>query len=161
VRQVIDPVQIELSNEVSAAYYGYWKHGASYQWGDWNKRATPQLSKEQFDYLSGLISTMGTIAFHYVNVSMGTIVPLDTYWLEDATYRFHITGPRPPTEEVVPSLIADGEPLGPQEYTLVEPVLLAKLDELEAALGVSTRGLRDYFIAEVLAATAVDITGVF
>lgn len=159
VRQVVDPVQIELANEVSAAYYGYWKQDASYQWGDWNKRATPQLSKEQFDLLSGLISTMGAVAFHYVNLDLGTPIPLDNYWLIDTTYRFHIF-----EDEVVetdPDVSADGQPLGPEEYVERGPILLAELDQLEAALGASTRGLRDYFIAELFASTAVDITGVF
>lgn len=161
VRQLVDPAQIRVTNELSEVYYRRWKYGLPYLYGDWDVCPTYEQTKQQFNLLCGLVQTMGRIAFHYVNVDMGTPVPLETYWLEDITIRYHPDYSFTTEENPPVSSSSDGYPLGPEEYVELGPVFLAQLDDIEAQLGQSTRGIRDYYISIVLADTGVDLTGVF
>lgn len=160
VRQTSDVAALIIHDELSTVYYLAWKFGNSYVYGDWDKLSTIEESRKQFNILCHLTSIMGEIAFHYVNLDLGT--PVDEY-----TYRFVETSERfrwPPfADEIpVPSYPPEGQLLQDVEtYEDQLPIWLNKLDAYEIPLGKPTRGIRDYFISLCLASTGVDLTGVF
>lgn len=52
---------------LTTAYRDFWRNGLSSPWQGFDKQATPELSKELFDKLHGLIFWHRDVAFHTLN----------------------------------------------------------------------------------------------
>src|SRR3990167_2706054 len=76
LRKDIDPPFLAAANELSDAYYKFWKRGESSPWQGFDVRATLELSKALFDKLHGALWNAHALAIHDANVARG--FPYDT-----------------------------------------------------------------------------------
>lgn len=83
LRKVIDPKINEIHDELSLAYYDYWKHGKSKPFYGFDVQATPEESKKLFDKLHGLIWEWYDVIFHNENKKQ----PANKQYSED-DYRY-------------------------------------------------------------------------
>lgn len=81
IRRVIDPKYNKLADDLSEAYYNFWKKGLSHPWMGYDVLDSPQKSKEQFDKLHGLIWLWYDVEFNDYNLSLPPEqrIPLDQY----------------------------------------------------------------------------------
>ena len=68
LRQQIDGKYNQAHDELSAAYYDYWKAGRSCPWQGYDVQPTPEESKALFDKLHGLIFAHYSMGFHIENL---------------------------------------------------------------------------------------------
>lgn len=161
VRVQADPVQLRMFDELSEAFYGAWKKNVPYQYGDWNLVVgDAKATDDRFNQLQHLVSLMGLVGFHYANVAMGYPVGEDEYRYVDTTYRYRVVVGDVSAETEV-DYTNDGAALGPITREDLLPGWIADMDRMEALLGESTRGIRDYYIELFLLQTGIDLTGVF
>ncbi len=69
IRKDFDKPYNRLADELSDAYYNYWKKGKSKPWQGYDVQPTPERSKELFDKLHGLIWHWYNVNFHKLNMS--------------------------------------------------------------------------------------------
>ena len=81
IRKVVDPKYNKLADELSEAYYNFWKKGLSHPWRGYDVLDSPEKSKEQFDKLHGLIWLWYNVEFNDYNLSLPPEkrIPLDQY----------------------------------------------------------------------------------
>lgn len=138
VRKISDLPKIEIDNAVSEVYHRWWAYGESFPWGGFDRIVgDSENTKKLFDQLSHLLQLMQRVTFHHVNLSIGS--PVD-----ESDYRYERVG-IPPDETYIDLL----------------PVWIAEMDAVDAAVGGSTRFIRDGYIALTLELTGVDLTGIF
>lgn len=70
IRRTLDASFNQEHDELSAAYYDYWRKGLSKPWKGYDAQATPEASKVLFDKLHGLIFHRYTVAFHNANMKL-------------------------------------------------------------------------------------------
>lgn len=68
-RKVVDPVINDLHDELEDAYYKHWKLGKSYDFHGYDKKATVEESKAQFDLLHGMVFRLHDNLIHAQNMS--------------------------------------------------------------------------------------------
>ena len=71
IRKKVDAKYNLWHDELSKAYYDYWKHGKSYPWKGYDVKDTPEESKAQFDKLHGLIFLLHEKALYEQNIADG------------------------------------------------------------------------------------------
>lgn len=64
IRSSFDAKYNIAHDELSDAYYSYWKKGLSHAWKGYDVQATPEQSKTLFDKLHGLIFLKRDVDFH-------------------------------------------------------------------------------------------------
>lgn len=145
LRELTERAYIEMDDELSAAYYDYWRNGLSFQWGRWDTRNNPPDDLRQFNLLCIMLQDMNTIVFHRMNVNdpLGG-VPEDQYrFRDDTTYD------------------EDGNQTGPLTIVDLPAVARTRLNETTGTLGVSTRALRDHFLQRVYDLSGHNLSGEF
>ncbi len=70
LRKDFDKPYNRLADELSDAYYNFWKKGKSKPWQGYDVQPTPEQSKELFDKLHGLIWHWYNVNFHKLNLSL-------------------------------------------------------------------------------------------
>lgn len=70
IRLTLDDRINKLHDELSVAYYDYWRQGRSQEFQGHDVQATPRESKELFDKLHGLIFTHYDRLFHETNMAL-------------------------------------------------------------------------------------------
>jgi hypothetical protein len=78
LRKQIDDTFNLLHDELSKAYYEYWRHGKSYPFKGFDVQATPEESKKLFDILHGLLFHLYHLKFHGENIKLA-IYPEEEY----------------------------------------------------------------------------------
>jgi hypothetical protein len=71
LRQTVDAKFNTAHDELSIAYYDFWKHGQSKPWKGYDVQATPEESKALFDKLHGLIFHLHELALEAEHVAQG------------------------------------------------------------------------------------------
>jgi hypothetical protein len=75
LRVDVDPRFNELHDELSDAYYNYWKWGESKDFQGYDVQPTIEESKEQFDALHGLIHDLHMLNMYARNESLANLYP--------------------------------------------------------------------------------------
>ena len=80
LRKKVDAIYNDLHDDLSEAYYDFWKKGLSKPFFAWDVRNTPENTKLQFDILQGVLWNVYVILFHKVNqVDPAGGIPEDQY----------------------------------------------------------------------------------
>ena len=80
LRVKLDPVFNALHDELSVAYYQFWKLGLPQLWIAYNVEATPAASLLFFNRLHGALFNFYTLAFHEVNqIDIDGGIPREQY----------------------------------------------------------------------------------
>lgn len=91
VRILVDPFFCKLADQLDNAFYNNWNLGNSKPWQGYDVLATPDLSKQQFDTLTGAIWHLHTLA----KVAVNSILPTQ--------YQMDVDSLNPPTSYVLDS----------------------------------------------------------
>jgi hypothetical protein len=68
LRREIDGMFNKIHDELSAAYYDYWRHGQSCPWQGFDVQPTKEASKALFEKLHKLIFEHRDVQFHVMNM---------------------------------------------------------------------------------------------
>jgi hypothetical protein len=70
IRKTLDGRFNDLHDELSAAYYDYWRKGLSKSFRNFNVQTTIEESEALFNELHGLLFDLRLIAFHDANMAL-------------------------------------------------------------------------------------------
>lgn len=70
LRRTLDDKINQLHDELSIAYYDYWREGKSYPWQGFDVGTTPEESKVLFDKLHALLFAHYDNLFHEANMAL-------------------------------------------------------------------------------------------
>lgn len=79
IRRTLDVPFNDAHDELSEAYYNFWRRGLSHPWQGYDVQATPEESKRLFDYLHGLIFEKQLVALWNANEKLPTYEKYDMY----------------------------------------------------------------------------------
>lgn len=107
LRRAIDTQFNQAADELSDAYYNFWRAGNSHPWRGYDVQPTPAESKALFDKLHGLIWHLYTIAFHQANLNQ----PVDEQ-IDEARYNFVEEGGKTSLSDLAAQRVAELEAEG-------------------------------------------------
>lgn len=88
LRQDVDPAYEQAHDELSTAYYDFWRQGKSYPWRGYDVQPTSAQTKALFDKLHGLIFCLREVALLEANSKLPLaqrepLDKLDPFTLDD------------------------------------------------------------------------------